>query len=260
MTGVALWLLLIGVVDLARGRRDAAQPRVLAALAVTMVAVSLLLALSLRPTGVGWTAWLLAALAGAGWVLGSGVSAARFRAAAPAWLPSAASAPASAAVAYVSLGLGLGSLLLAGPAAGTAPGLDAVLAGSGLASIPPQRTLLLAALLVVQVSTANVIVRMLLDLVGVPASDNEKQLRGGRVLGPMERLVVLGLGTAGSLIGAAFVVAAKAILRFPELRVPRAGDPGYGGPSDVTEYFLVGSFASWLVALGSVGLLFLVPV
>ncbi|HEY5848711.1 MAG TPA: hypothetical protein VIT42_18165 [Microlunatus sp.] len=51
------------------------------------------------------------------------------------------------------------------------------------------------------------------------------------------------------------MVAAKSLLRFPELRVPRAGDPGYGGASDITEYFLVGSFASWLVALSSVALI-----
>ena len=29
---------------------------------------------------------------------------------------------------------------------------------------------------------------------------------------------------------------------------------GAGGPSDVTEYFLIGSFASWLLALGGVAL------
>jgi hypothetical protein len=115
--------------------------------------------------------------------------------------------------------------------------------------------LVVAAALLVQISSDSVIVRRLLDLVGVPASDNEKTLRGGRVLGPMERLLILGLGVGGSLTGAAIVVAAKSLLRFPELRVPRAGDPGYGGASDITEYFLVGSFASWLVALSSVALI-----
>jgi hypothetical protein len=119
------------------------------------------------------------------------------------------------------LTLGLVALLLAGPGSGAAPAVTAMLAGSGLAGIPAERTLLVTALLVLQISTVNILVRLLLDLVGVPASDNEKTLRGGRVLGPMERLIILGLGVAGDLTGAAIVVVAKAILRFPELRVPR---------------------------------------
>jgi hypothetical protein len=159
----------------------------------------------------------------------------------------------AAAGGYVSLACGFVALLLAGPAGGSAPGLEAVIARSGLAAIPAERLTLVGALLVLQIATANVVVRLLLDLVGVPASDNEKTLRGGRVLGPMERLLIVGLGVAGSLPAAAIVVASKSLLRFPELRVPRAGQPGYGGPSDVTEYFLVGSFASWLLALASVG-------
>lgn len=259
MTGLALWLLLIGVVDLVRGSRDARRGQLLLILAAVAGAGSLVLALLLRPTGVGWVAWSLAALGAVGWVLGSAVAAARFRGSSPTAPLDQLSARASAAVAYASLGVAIVALLLAGPGAGSAPGLEAVLAGSALGALPPERVLLVVALILIQIATANVLVRLLLDLVGVPASDNEKMLRGGRVLGPMERLLILGLGVAASLLGAAIVVAAKAILRFPELRVPRAGDPGYGGPSDVTEYFLVGSFASWLVALGSVALVLLVP-
>ena len=164
--------------------------------------------------------------------------------------------PGAAAIgAYASFVAGLLALLLAGSAAGSAAFLSAALARSGLGHLPAEQVLLVAAALLLQISTANLIVRLLLDLVGVPASDNEKTLRGGRVLGPMERLLILGLGVGGSLTGAAIVVAAKSLLRFPELRVPRAGDPGYGGASDITEYFLVGSFASWLVALSSVALI-----
>ena len=36
-------------------------------------------------------------------------------------------------------------------------------------------------------------------------------------LGPLERLFILGLGLAGNLTAAAIVVAAKGLLRFPEL-------------------------------------------
>ena len=85
---------------------------------------------------------------------------------------------------------------------------------------------------------------------GVPAADNEKSLKGGRLLGPMERLLIVGLGLAGHVTAASIVVAAKGLLRFPELQ----RGSGAGGPSDVTEYFLIGSFASWLLALGGVAL------
>jgi hypothetical protein len=67
----------------------------------------------------------------------------------------------------------------------------------------------------------------------------------------MERVFIVGLGLAGNLIAASIVIAAKGLLRFPELqskgeqvRIHR-----------LTEYFLVGSFVSWLVALSSLVLL-----
>lgn len=66
----------------------------------------------------------------------------------------------------------------------------------------------------------------------------------------MERPFVLGLAAGGFVTAAGVVAAAKGLLRFPELqRQQRAS-----GPSDVTEYFLIGSFASWLFALGGAGL------
>ena len=188
-------------------------------------------------------------------MVGSGVATARFGQVPTRGVPAGITAALAAIGAYASFVAGLLALLLAGPAAGSASFLTTGLARSGLGHLPAEQVLLVAAALLVQISTANLIVRLLLDLVGVPASDNEKTLRGGRVLGPMERLLILGLGVGGSLTGAAIVVAAKSLLRFPELRVPRAGDPGYGGASDITEYFLVGSFASWLVALSSVALI-----
>ncbi len=85
--------------------------------------------------------------------------------------------------------------------------------------------------------------------------------------GPMERLVILGLGVAGEFGAAGLVIAAKGLLRFPEIQAAARsanGDPAAatngsypGGPAgidDVTEYFLVGSFVSWLIALGSLAL------
>ena len=254
MTALALWLLLVAGLDLVRSRLRFRVRSVVVAAAAGAV-LSLLIAVAVSPGGTGWAAWIIATVGIAGWVLGSGVATARFGRVPTLGVP-AGITPARAAIgAYASLIAGLLALLLAGSAAGSASFLSAALARSGLGHLPAEQVLLVAAALLLQISTANLIVRLLLDLVGVPASDNEKTLRGGRVLGPMERLLILGLGVGGSLTGAAIVVAAKSLLRFPELRVPRAGDPGYGGASDITEYFLVGSFASWLVALTSVALI-----
>lgn len=251
MTALAVWLLLVAGLDLVRSRLRFRLTALVAAGAV----LSLLVAIAVRPVGAGWAAWVVAAVGIAGWVTGSGVATARFGGLPTPGVPARLTPVRAAVVAYASFVAGVLVLLLAGSAAGSAAFLTAGLARSGLGHLPAERVLLVAAALLLQISTANVIVRLLLDLVGVPASDNEKTLRGGRVLGPMERLIILGLGVGGSLTGAAIVVAAKSLLRFPELRVPRAGDPGYGGASDITEYFLVGSFASWLVALSSVALI-----
>ena len=254
MTALALWLLLVAGLDLVRSRLRFRLIAVVTAAAAGAV-LSLLLAVASRPGEAGWAAWIIAAVGIAGWVLGSGVATARFAQVPTPGVPARITAALAAVGAYASFVAGLLALLLAGSAAGNASFITTGLARSGLGHLPAERVLLVAAALLVQISTANLIVRLLLDLVGVPASDNEKTLRGGRVLGPMERLLILGLGIGGSLTGAAIVVAAKSLLRFPELRVPRAGDPGYGGASDITEYFLVGSFASWLVALSSVALI-----
>ena len=149
MTGLALWLALVAVLDVIRGARDASRFRLVLPLTGAGVVLAMLLAVLLSPGGGGWVAWVAATVGLVGWLLGSAIAAARFHGG---WVPALAR--------------------------------------------------------------------------------------------QVERLLILGLGIGGSLLGAAIVVAAKALLRFPELRVPRAGDPGYGGASDVTEYFLVGSFAS----------------
>jgi hypothetical protein len=61
----------------------------------------------------------------------------------------------------------------------------------------------------------------------------------------MERLFILVLAVAGELTAAAVVVAAKGLLRFPELQRSRRA----AGPTAVSEYFLIGSFASWLLGI-----------
>ncbi|MFC5177197.1 hypothetical protein [Nocardioides taihuensis] len=127
-----------------------------------------------------------------------------------------------------------------------------------LEGVDPTRFLLLAAVFLVQLSTGNVVVRLVLTATGTmnpsrrerPAHD-ELPLKGGRLLGPMERVFILGLGLAGQLTAASIVIAAKGLLRFPELQ----SKEDQARIHQVTEYFLVGSFASWLLALGSLVLL-----
>ncbi len=147
----------------------------------------------------------------------------------------------------------------------------------GPLSPEPSRVLLLAGLVLLNVATANVLVRLVLLTIGAlrpdqvaapPVPQPADRLKGGRLLGPMERLVILGLGLAGEFAAAGLVIAAKGLLRFPEIQASARSHPtsaGTGAPSgsypggpagidDVTEYFLVGSFVSWIVALASLAL------
>lgn len=55
------------------------------------------------------------------------------------------------------------------------------------------------------------------------------------------------------MAAAGAVVAVKGIIRYPELSAQK-GRNGEVGIDEVTEYFLVGSFASWLLALGGIAL------
>ena len=256
MSGVACWLLLVGLVDLFRAHDDETSRVRRMWLAGLGALGGVALAVSSEPSGRGVAAWIGIVVSVVGWVLVSGSALGRARRAPAGVLPPSLRLRVGAA--YGTLVLGLAAALLGGPATGEPVFATALLDGSALADVAPAATLLVAGVVLVQVSTANIVIRLLLDLVGVPAHDNEKKLRGGRVLGPMERLVVVGLGVAGSLTAASLVIAAKALLRFPELRTTARGEAPLGGPSDVTEYFLVGSMASWLVALGGVALVALV--
>lgn len=78
-----------------------------------------------------------------------------------------------------------------------------------------------------------------------PADDVVK-LRGGRFIGPIERLFLLVLVLVGQFGVMAAVVAAKGIIRFPEISKDTEGSKA--------EYFLVGSFTSWAL-VAAVGLL-----
>lgn len=122
-----------------------------------------------------------------------------------------------------------------------------------LGNLTPTRLLMVIGVVLVQLVTANQLVRLLLGLVDAVRPTGQPQasdrLKGGRLLGPMERLLILGLGLAGQLAAATAVIAAKSIIRFPEINAQKPRENGGIGIDDVTEYFLLGSFASWTLAL-----------
>jgi hypothetical protein len=128
----------------------------------------------------------------------------------------------------------------------------------GVEGVDPDRLLLVVGVVLLQLVTGNQLVRLVLGSVGAVKPAGEPQasdrLKGGRLLGPMERLLIVGLGLAGQLAAATAVVAAKSIIRFPEINAQKARENGGIGIDEVTEYFLVGSFSSWILALGGVAL------
>ncbi len=73
-------------------------------------------------------------------------------------------------------------------------------------------------------------------------SDEEKvtALRGGRWIGPLERLLIIVLAGAGAEVAIAAVVAAKGVIRFPEISQDATGEKA--------EEFLIGSVSSWILA------------
>ena len=144
---------------------------------------------------------------------------------------------------------------------------------TGLQSLGAETLLLFIGAALLQLSTGNIIVRLVLAHIGALRPVGEPQpsdrLKGGRLLGPMERLFILGLGLAGQVTAAGLVIAAKGLIRFPELQAQARADadpvPDLSKPrsrrgpgiDELTEYFLIGSFVSWLVALATLALVWL---
>lgn len=79
------------------------------------------------------------------------------------------------------------------------------------------------------------------------------RLKGGRVIGPLERIFIMVLTVVGAYHVVAALMAAKGIVRFPEISAEaRREDTATAGTK--AEEFLVGSLASWGLA-GGAGLL-----
>lgn len=144
---------------------------------------------------------------------------------------------------------------------------------AGIQRLGAETLLVFLGAALIQMSTGNVIVRHVLAHIGAIRPAGEPQpadrLKGGRLLGPMERIFILGLGLAGQVTAAGLVIAAKGLIRFPELQAQARADAddhidlskprSDRGPGidELTEYFLIGSFVSWLVALSTLALVWL---
>jgi hypothetical protein len=69
-------------------------------------------------------------------------------------------------------------------------------------------------------------------------------LKGGRLIGPLERILVFSLTLALMYPLIAAILAAKGIVRFPEINRDSAA-------GNRAEYFLIGSLVSWVIALAA---------
>ena len=151
---------------------------------------------------------------------------------------------------------------------------------SGLSSVSLERGAAVLSGGLFLLVTGNRLVRGVLAAAGTSPTVGEASLKGGRWLGPLERTFILTLAMAGDLTAAAVVIAAKGILRLPEIRTSRSvpapagerdgrsptgvaeggsgvlatGEQSSGPPDTVAEYFLVGTFTSWILALLVAGL------
>jgi len=259
---LALLFAALGIADLVRSRLSPTRTTWLAAV---LGIVALLLGVA--GTGLDWWWSPIGAVAVIGWLVatreGSGLHRSGY------W-------------AIATLVLVVGAALAFGPALGSPSGLlvdwyDA-LPYSALSAVPFTTFALTVGGLLFLFETSNVIVRLALRAertepqpdavvpVVVPvrrswwrraapvevASETPvfTELRGGRFIGPLERVFLLALVIAGQFTAIAAIVAAKGIIRFPEISKDAPG-------GSKAEYFLVGSFASWaLVVVVAVLVLF----
>lgn len=248
MIAVGIWLLSIGLADLVAGLsgEPKAGSRTIAGIVAGFLAAPVLCVVCGATPGTLGLVTLLVGASAAGWLL--------LRRDAPAM---------SSLRALVALGFVLGSFVLVS-ALGTEP-VSTFSSGPvlerGVRRLPfplvagasLDQVVFVAGVLVMLFATSNAIVRLVLTAMGTRFSNAEQRLRGGRVIGPLERVLIFGLGLAGQATAAALVIGAKGLLRYPELNGLR-GEPGAAGPGArpidvVTEYLLIGSLTSWLLAL-----------
>jgi hypothetical protein len=78
-------------------------------------------------------------------------------------------------------------------------------------------------------------------------------LRGGAVIGALERVAIFASLVAGWPEGVAIVLAIKGLARYPELRSP--DQPASVTPQAVAERFIIGTFTSVLWSIACAGVL-----
>lgn len=111
----------------------------------------------------------------------------------------------------------------------------------------------LVAVTLVNITTANRVVRAVLRFTNdhnTPAHSSSSPTRAGRVIGVLERFLLIVLVVAGQGISIAGLAAAKSIIRFPEISATAKGGHGLSA-----ETFFVGTLTSWLFALASAAVL-----
>lgn len=146
----------------------------------------------------------------------------------------------------LGLGVGVGVLMgasgvLQQPTSGWLFDWYAGLQLPALAGIDLGQALAIAASAVFLINTANLAIRILLEWFLKDLPKTEKNVPGGRVVGPLERLFIFGLALAGEYLAVGAIVAAKSILRYPEIKDV--------GARKEAEYVLIGSLLSWGTAL-----------
>lgn len=122
--------------------------------------------------------------------------------------------------------------------------------------------LLWGALAAFLTQTGNQVTRAVLLLSGRELDDEgsatgavpTSRLKGGRVIGPLERIFIMVLTVVDAYHVIAALMAAKGIVRFPEISAEAKRDPETSEMGTKAEEFLVGSLASWGLA-GGAGLL-----
>ncbi len=254
MTGVGVALAAIGVSDLVAGGL-AGEPAGRRRILVGLAAAAALLAVGGALGGLGIGGWLQLTLvtlpALAAW------SALRYRR--PLTPGRAVWAGAILATLVVVL-LAAGAAWQAGERTDMARWLER-LPYPGLGGLDVGRFFMLAGVVLFLVASSNGLVRTVLAAVGTEVTRSEQRLRGGRLIGVIERWLIFGLALAGEPTAATLVISAKSILRFPQLsKAARetAGEQGAERIAEVdvvTEYFLLGSLVSWALALAPAVLL-----
>ncbi|GLJ78642.1 hypothetical protein [Microbacterium imperiale] len=221
MIAAGLILLAVGALDLARSRLTGVR------LGIVLVLLGgALLPLAAWAGAAAW--WFAAVAAAAGW---AATTSTREPTRWGLWPAAVLGLVTAVAVALIGVREGQGPLERIWPIE------------SPLGVVSLDLAVALVGSLVFLVESGNVIVRASLRG-GVVAAAATNALRGGRLIGPLERILVFALTLTGAFTLLAAVLAAKGIVRFPEISRDDEG-------GDRAEYFLVGSLVSWVVALAA---------